>query len=193
MLRGGWCRPLTTAGHQFLGSSLEANQAPGATRHSIHGSDVCASRARATGAMRRRFRGATDGATARGAICGTYALIAGERARPTGAGRCAGTNARKPQAGRLGPANVTGKLTPGQNIGSRRSNAWLRARHSGVRIMIRRQTRRGLRRPLIGCREPPPTGWPPAPCAHTVTQRDIQLVAPTGSCHTRRWRRWCRC
>ena len=67
---------------------------PGATRHSIHGLDVYASRPRATAAMRQRFHGAT----ARGAICGTQARTASERARPTGAGRSGGTNARKPKA-----------------------------------------------------------------------------------------------
>ena len=48
--------------------------------------------------MRRRFHGATDGATARGAICGTQAPTVSERARSTGAGRFAGTNARRPKA-----------------------------------------------------------------------------------------------
>jgi len=70
----------------------------GATLHSIRGLDVCASRRRATAAMRRRFHGATGGATIRGAICGTYALTASKRARPTGADRFAGTNACKPRA-----------------------------------------------------------------------------------------------
>src|SRR6516162_407750 len=77
---------------------VRSHKSPGATRHSIHGSDVCASRPRATAAMPRRFHGATGGATARGAICGTYTLIASERVRLTGAGRFAGTNARKPKA-----------------------------------------------------------------------------------------------
>src|SRR5262249_48343552 len=58
-----------------------SHESPGATLHSIHGLDVCASRRRATAAMRRRFHGATGGATIRGAICGTCALIASERAR----------------------------------------------------------------------------------------------------------------
>jgi len=69
---------------------VRSHESPGATRHSIHGSDVSASRPRATAAMRRRFRGA--------AICGTCALIASEPARPTGAGRFAGTKERKPKA-----------------------------------------------------------------------------------------------
>ena len=48
--------------------------------------------------MPRRFHGATGGAKASGAICGTYAPIASERARPIGAGRFAGVNAHKPKA-----------------------------------------------------------------------------------------------
>src|SRR5262249_27242335 len=75
-----------------------SHESPGATRHSIRGLDACASRRRATTAMRRRFHGATGGATVRGAICGTCKLIVSERARPTGAGHFAGTNARKPKA-----------------------------------------------------------------------------------------------
>ena len=50
---------------------VRSHASPGATRHLIHGSDVCASQPRATAAMRRRFHGATDGATLRGAISGT--------------------------------------------------------------------------------------------------------------------------
>src|SRR5215471_17797457 len=73
---------------------VRSQVSPGATRHLIHGLDVCASRPRATAAMPRRLHGATGGATASGAICGTYAPIASERARPIGAGRFAGMNLR---------------------------------------------------------------------------------------------------
>ena len=89
---------------------VRPHKLPGVTRHSIHGSDVCASRPRATAAMRRGSHGATGGATARGEICGTSALTASERAQPTGAGRCAGANARKPQA-RDGVSSVRAWLT----------------------------------------------------------------------------------
>ena len=88
------CTPLT----RDVFGWVRSHESPGATRHSIRGSDVCASRPRAIAAMRRRFHGATGGATARGAICGTQALTASERAQPTGADRSAGANARKPKA-----------------------------------------------------------------------------------------------
>ena len=48
---------------------------PGATRHSIDGLDVYASRPRATAAMRRRFHGATGGATRRRVFCASMADV----------------------------------------------------------------------------------------------------------------------